>query len=397
MSKNSYCPAPWHACFIHPDGSLRPCCAYTKTEGYIQNGDTVESVWNDSFAKVRQEMLSGETPKGCQQCIKKEDKGVRSRRDFFIQRFQIYSEQSNLPLANDHSTTNSLEENLLYLDFAISNKCNLRCRFCGPHNSSSWVEDAKKLISNDDGNYWEKLLDFNANTSKVDPMVYLDLIPKLKNLKEIDINGGEPFLTKEARELIVKISESPLARTIRLNITTNGTVIPKELHQALGKIKDVSVTLSIDGTQRMYQYMRGDKFTLESDVEKSVEFFNSINSIHLTFRFTLCALNIFQLNSVYEWHQSIKKRHPKIGDISVGTVMSPSALRVSNLPNSLRTLAAEKLDVGSFPELESIKIMFTKNDTASNDLDSLKKYTKDLDKVRGQSLSDIQPEFEGLV
>lgn len=387
------CLAPWHACFIHPDGSIRPCCVFTKPLGFLQDGDTISSVWNKTFKPIRRQILNNEIPEGCRQCYGKEEKGFRSRRNFFSERFSTYSDEHIIKFLNEEKTEVEPIENIVYLDFSLSNDCNLRCRFCGPHNSTRWERDAKKLIKESPDSFWKDIFDFHDSTKVSKSNEYLSLIPKLPLLRDIDINGGEPLFTKDARELIKNTANSSVAKNVRLNLTTNGTIVPIDLKPSFQKFKEVVVTISVDGTGQMYQYMRGDSFTLEKDIISAIDFYSSIENCQVTFRFTLCALNVFQISPVFRWHQLIKKRFSNIGEISYGLVMKPRELRISNLPEELRASAINELDTEEFPELLKLKNSLRAAGSEECNYLDFKRYVLELDTIRDQSIQRIQPEF----
>lgn len=63
----TYCDAPFSAVFVTVDGSLRPCCHYLYSLGTAAEGAL--RVWEQGFAKVREEASAGEMPRGCELCL----------------------------------------------------------------------------------------------------------------------------------------------------------------------------------------------------------------------------------------------------------------------------------------------------------------------------------------
>lgn len=109
------------------------------------------------------------------------------------------------------------------VDVAITNKCNLRCRYCGYFTSAS---------------------DVNKDLPKEEWLKFFEEL-SCYNVMNIKIQGGEPFCQEDLRELI----EGIVRNRMRFSILSNGTLITDEMAVFLassGRCNGVQV--SIDGS-----------------------------------------------------------------------------------------------------------------------------------------------------
>ncbi|AKN31683.1 radical SAM protein [Clostridium carboxidivorans P7] len=120
----------------------------------------------------------------------------------------------------------------LYLE--LTDKCNLNCKMC---YRKSWEQ----------------------NFCDMKDDLLIKLVNELKThtkLKEIVIGGiGEPTFSKNFKMAL------ELLKDYKLTVTTNGTLMDKELLEYLIKYVDV-VTISIDGLFDKYEEIRGSKLDL---------------------------------------------------------------------------------------------------------------------------------------
>ena len=124
------CAALDHGITFFPNGKIAPCCVidhnYRKDISELRKGDP--------FADLK---ISRQAPKECAVCTHKEENGIPSYRNSLtakpVQGYQI-------------------------IDLRNSNLCNLSCRICGPHFSSTWSKELGKvenIQSNDIKDYYD--------------------------------------------------------------------------------------------------------------------------------------------------------------------------------------------------------------------------------------------------
>lgn len=114
-----------------------------------------------------------------------------------------------------------------YLRISVTEKCNLRCKYCMP-------EGGIKLKPKNE------LLTF-------DEIVKLSKIFVSHGIKKIRITGGEPFVRKDLPILLSQISEIESLQSIA--ISTNGILLSNYVDE-LKKLKLVNINVSLDSLKK---------------------------------------------------------------------------------------------------------------------------------------------------
>jgi len=135
-----------------------------------------------------------------------------------------------------------------YLEIYPTNKCNLKCIFCGT------VDYTKRNELSD--NQWFSILK-EANKGGVED-IYL-------------LGGGEPLLRKNLFELIL----NNFKKKAFFSITTNGTLFTQNLIEGFIKFQWDEIVISIDGYKDIHDTHRGKQGTFEK-VEKALGIFKKL-------------------------------------------------------------------------------------------------------------------------
>jgi len=109
----------------------------------------------------------------------------------------------------------------------LTSACNLDCKFC--------YYDAKK----------------DSSASGIDWKLAKRIIKELK-VKFVLLSGGEPLLYPNIFDLIEELTSN----SIRVGISTNGTLIDRKLAVKLKKIGVGYVGISLDGLEKPHNYLR---------------------------------------------------------------------------------------------------------------------------------------------
>ena len=128
------CFAPWHALSIRFNGDVVPDCVYTGRHGYLLKDDLPTILRNPGLISTQRIIATGEFPSNCLQCTAKESANGHSRRKFF--------EQVLNPMLKPESKG---KNDIYFLEFNMSNVCNLKCRMCSGVNSTAWIKEDLKL------------------------------------------------------------------------------------------------------------------------------------------------------------------------------------------------------------------------------------------------------------
>lgn len=91
------------------------------------------------------------------------------------------------------------------LRLSLTDKCNLRCHYCMPVDST-----------------------FMDETNNLSPSEYYEIVKELctYGLEELRLTGGEPLMRKSFNEIAYKLAELPLKK---IGLTTNGIFLDKHL------------------------------------------------------------------------------------------------------------------------------------------------------------------------
>ena len=122
---------------------------------------------------------------------------------------------------------------LHYLQWHITHLCNLRCVHC---------------YQNDYNAHMDQQLMFSALDK------YCDFLEERNLQGQINLTGGEPLL----HPCFFSLAEEITKRGIRLGILTNGTLIDQQMADKLAKLKPIFVQISLDGTQKYHDSIRGE-------------------------------------------------------------------------------------------------------------------------------------------
>ncbi|MBR6569302.1 MAG: radical SAM protein [Clostridia bacterium] len=128
----------------------------------------------------------------------------------------------------------------LVMQFHITGRCNLRCKHC--YREEGDVEplstqDVFRVIHQ----YEELLQEFNRENDS-------------RRRGHINITGGEPFLRKDIRELLVYFGQN--RKRFSYGVLSNGSVITDELMDLLKETGAAFVQLSIDGRREVHDALR---------------------------------------------------------------------------------------------------------------------------------------------
>lgn len=171
----------------------------------------------------------------------------------------IHSEKSNgdsvrtkLNRLEKELEKENLNYDFLKLDVVMSNKCNLACPFCS-QGSSSLIETLAKKYDQQLPQHWKKGTLEQPDTELVGKTC-ADLLKKYK-IHTFKIIGGEPFLIENWTP-IGKVLEENYCTDLNLEITTNGTIMNKEIIKRLSKAKHTKLRISMDSIGENYNFIR---------------------------------------------------------------------------------------------------------------------------------------------
>lgn len=210
--------------------------------------------WNGKYMRrIRRTMLSGRIPKECSSCANLPYPAYTYYNTYF----------SNLKSKVKRETSwsgNILSEPISF-DHRI-NKCNFKCRMCGPDSSSSIAKEILEF----DGEYalpkWLRPSEIKETESFHNMFSEKEIMRSIENrkIKNIYWAGGEPTLSNFHWHAMKRIIELGLAQDVKVLYTTNLSAIKfKGMHlydDILSHFKEFEIQASIDGTSSIGEYIR---------------------------------------------------------------------------------------------------------------------------------------------
>lgn len=207
------CVLPWVHEYRDIGGKVAPCCS----------GDLLKD--NETINQTREFMLKGQKPRACNNCYKTESESGWSPR------IQVTNDW-----VNKFGTPDLNNPRLEFVDVRYDPTCNLKCKTCGPHDSTLWQK--------------EKGIKIPVNTHNKD---YLNNIDK-KILKKVYLAGGEPTFIKGYFTFLQDLyNQNPDCEVI---INTNLKKLPDAWKEIIKKFDNLTITCSCDAIGTLGTYMR---------------------------------------------------------------------------------------------------------------------------------------------
>jgi hypothetical protein len=302
----NFCAAPFMSLYEGEGGTITTCCKSRYEIGNTSKDSYEEVVNSDHMKKIRLQILNGEKPEQCRNCwsYEKETNTIAGAREW--NNIMAY-ESGNLDrVIKFMKPDGTLKKQMpAWIDLLSTNKCNFSCMGCKPNLSSTIAKtyneefqilhDAKNSDYSDWTEEWT-----NENRPRIDYILkYKDTI------KQIHLNGGEPFLSAETYELLDAMIDAGLNETITLWSHTNGSILKNYKGKDLikdyfAKWKRVRLTISNDGFGIVGGYIRYGY----TDEKWREVFLKAAEYPNIEIAAGGC-LNIFNIFHLEEWGQNL--------------------------------------------------------------------------------------------
>lgn len=403
---DTWCSLGWNHQFIGPDGNVKPCCRYV---GHLTNqkiGNSINNPFHSDFMDdLRKDMLEGRRNKGCLKCWQEEDAGKgMSIRQNYNRDFDLLGD-----LNHDIDIDNP---EIKWLELSFNNRCNIRCRMCGPYFSTNWYKDWAAVKE-----YVPGLSDLGTASSPEDIEKYVlenpepktintDILDEvLPNIRHIKMTGGEPFIMPEYMEILEKLVAMGRADKVYLNYSTNLTVMPKKRLIELWKhFKAVEFATSFDGVGKVIEYQRHP--SKWETVEKVTRKLFEIPNGRVGTRPTITIYNILDVPNITEYWAQLYDEFTEDGFnekvwINHTHAAMPQYLSLTVLPDWAKQIVKERLEWQA-PNLRQQKswdhlVSYMYSEDNSHLLPKFVDFTKKLDERRGEDFREVVPEFARLL
>jgi len=272
-----------------------------------------------AIQKVQQNIQQGLPSKQCNRCYESEKITGSSERTFSL----INTSPEQLTDFNEFN-----------LSIKFSNLCNLACRSCSPTFSSKYasvhrIQVPEQLYQDvgDDPLTWKLITD-----------TIVDKINQGKILT-VSLFGGESLIQPGVLKLLKWLDQKDLCKKINLQVTTNGTQLPKSVDILFSKFHQVSVAFSIDSIDQNFEYVRWPaKFkTIENTLDTVLSLTRN-NNLSIIVQPLWNLNNIFYIEDYLDWwHNWFEKN--SIVNIPISNVMMyrPHHMTIQNLPVEYRS------------------------------------------------------------
>lgn len=374
----TFCYAPFTNLEILPGGSILPCCKfvdrYYDTQYNFATHSAEEYLKSEKLAVVKQELLDGKWPLGCERCRIDEEHNIRSRRQLDYDRWQHHYDAYDIA-----------SEELITLSLAITATCNLKCIICRPTASSAWKKEYKDL-------YGTQFPIIEEPRKKLISK-FTDFAP---NLVHLAIHGGEPLLSnkKEHGDLLDFYIESGQSKNISIHYTTNGTIWPQEEWlERWRHFEEIDFQISIDGIGDRFEYLR---YPAKWDgIVNNVKGFIAHEKANANFRLsvahTVSGFNVYYIDEFVTWCNDIGLPKPWLSKLH-----NPNHLRPTVWPNTAKQCIIEKLLTSQWPEVRNWANLMAGNDD-SDQFEEFKNYMIRHDKYRKISYQQLFPELKAYL
>lgn len=258
-----HCPRLDHFVRFNPNGTVSRCGHMTNSPQFNSLDQLNSSPWLDT---VKQSMAQDIWPKECERCEQTEKLNNTSIRLNAIKFDQ----------------TQTLADYLI-VGGVLDNVCNSACQTCNEYHSTliGGLKSKQYPIVDNSKGFWALPLD---------------------QIVHLDINGGEPSASKNYKHILANLPKN--IKSVRVN--TNCGLIIEELEQLVKQGIKVTVTASIDGVGRVYEYVRWpvswDKFELNLLAYKAM-------GVDLNLWTTVSALNVKDFDNIVIFAQKHEIDH----------------------------------------------------------------------------------------
>ena len=396
--KNSkhFCMMPWTHMHLWPAGTTYPCCM-SDPEFPIGNTQeqSLQEIWNgEELRNIRMNMLQDKPSKECRRCYELEENGMSTLRTGSIGNYAHHWDK--VEATSDDGSAGDV--NMAYMDIRFSNLCNLKCRSCGPQFSSSWFEDHKAIYG--------KLNHPKILQVRDEMKSFMDeLDPLLESVERVYWAGGEPLITKEHYNILVKWIAMD-KRDVSMDYTTNFTQMyykKKTAFDYWNKFENVRVAASLDANHARGEYLRKNMVWSEV-VQNRRTMIEQCPHVYFELTPTVSVYNVLNLPDFHkEWIEE-GLLEPK--NIRINILLDPTYMRLSILPPWIKSKVAERYHehiaylkqfdniAGVINDYESILNFMEKERT--DEIKMFKFKTQRIDTLRQENLLDVFPELEGI-
>ena len=431
---DTFCPIPWNFQAIRANGDVRVCCQanVTKNQGVIRKADgtaynagqdNLEEARNaDMMKAIRLNMLNGEWSEECGRCHSEETNGLVSRRSYELQQWpmDLYKVISQ---TNKDGSINPQDFPVIYYDLRFGNFCNLKCRMCGPTDSNAWYDDWIELTGTSEFKDTSGIIQI----TKTDKGYYVpefewynyepfwqQLERNMHNIEHVYFAGGEPMLIERHYDFLERCVNSGASKNMIVEYNTNMSTLPTRVLNLWTKFKQVRIGASVDGMAAVLEYQRSpakwDKVL--GNLQRVDQLPNNVIS---WLAFTVTAYNVLHMVDFMKWKLTTSgfkrinssNRRPIV---TYHVAHHPRHLNIRVLPDDFKQEVVRRYNdflswvkENNFNEhvqrhaqeiVAGVLNYMRSESYHEKHWNEFVKYTLELDKIRNENITDVEPEFK---
>jgi len=320
----SLCLAKWKQVSLHLATGMNNSCYHPPLHRISVEdiGRNPGALHNTEHKKEqRRMMLRGERPPECQYCWNMEDLGQMSDRHY----------RSGEPWAaidfDKISNSTGDEDDVIpsYVEVNFNNACNLRCSYCSPQFSSSWMDEVQRhgayptaTPHNDPEHFTGSRRPIPAREHNPYLEAFWTWWPSLyTRLRHFRMTGGEPLMDRNTYKVFDYVLALPKP-DLHLNVTSNFSVEEKLWQKYLDYTKRLCSTniehfmqyVSIDsGFLTHAEYIR-DGLDASRCLSRCYQWLEEIPGRNsLTFIVTMNNLSVLGLQKLLEFILELRRAH----------------------------------------------------------------------------------------
>jgi MoaA/NifB/PqqE/SkfB family radical SAM enzyme len=405
IRRDTFCVYPFLQLIVRQDGGAQVCNwtpRRVRANGSTMsvNRDSLAEIWNSTeLGQMRDDMLNGRRVAACRNCYELEDGGALSPRqranEAWQEGFINETGQTMSSLIAQLERASRVEaEPPRFLQLDVGNLCNLACRTCNPGASSRVAADpvhaswtGGSASAKEPGHQWF--------TSR--PAIEA-IIAGCRNLRQLHILGGEPFLIKEIRDVLDVLVQAGLAAGIELSMHTNGTRVRSPWLDKAAAFERLVLYVSLDGAGAVYEYIRWP--AKWSRVTRNIAHLLTLPNVDVRANVVFQAYNALNVTDLLRYLDKIGVAH------SIQVLDWPNYLRARSLPEEARRLCADRLERYALeapahsrePALSIAHQMREhRHEVRPSVRAALRRFTAELDESRNQSLAAADPELADIL
>lgn len=384
---NEMCAHAWAGIHVLPNGTTKLCCSFTDTlkdnnshEFNIREHSIKQIVNSDHVKALRQEFRQGCIPAGCEHCVARERSGGTSKRQ--LTRFKLQNVWGNIDWESDS------DHNVGFIGGHLGNLCNLKCRICDEHYSSSIATEKLSTGTIEYKKNPTYLVMLNSNW-KQHSEKFFNKIKQWPQLKNFEFLGGEPLLVRENIEFMQYLVDNNLSQDCIFEFVTNGTQYHK-VFDCADRFKRLTITVSIDDIGHRFEYQRsGARW---SNIQANLKKFMSNTGLTMGVSITVNIQNILYLPQLIQWLLS-----QGINDYAYNILYYPRWISIEHLTADARDLVVNTLINSGLPPEHQKRLNFVvefvqKIQTNNNGQEFIKNIQM-VDRIRGEDFATTHPEI----